>query len=159
MAFHLVNKRSPLIIRIVDRIKINIGPYFLQIARFDIFYVCFVYFAAIAQVWINLDREHVFYTVMLLKMAQVPRGQGNIRKRTKRKPWKERSRSRRFSLHKYLTTFFFVFSITLSYFLYYFYPRHLPTPTTNTHDQHQKDLYPLSTTFSYTQLQFGHFTW
>ena len=74
MAFHLVNKRSPLIIRIVDRIKINIGPYFLQIARFDIFYVCFVYFAAIAQVWINLDREHVFYTVMLLKMAQVPRG-------------------------------------------------------------------------------------
>ena len=33
--------------------------------RFDIFYVCFVYFAAIAQVWINLHRQHVFYTVML----------------------------------------------------------------------------------------------
>ena len=53
IAFHRVNKKSPLIIRIVDRIKINIVPYFLQIARFDIFYVCFVYFAAIAQVWIQ----------------------------------------------------------------------------------------------------------
>ena len=74
IAFHLVNKKSPLIIRIVDRIKINIVPYFLQIERFDIFYVCFVYFAAIAQVWINLHQEHVFYTVMLLKRAQVPRG-------------------------------------------------------------------------------------
>ena len=28
---------------------------------------------------------------------------------------------------------FSMFSITLSYFLFYFYPRHLPTPTTNTH--------------------------
>ena len=31
--------------------------YFLQIVR--IIYVCFVYFAAIAQVWINLHRQHV----------------------------------------------------------------------------------------------------
>ena len=54
---------------IVDRIKINGEqllpsseselsiPYFLQIAR--IIYVCFVYFAAIAQVWINLHPQHV----------------------------------------------------------------------------------------------------
>ena len=53
--------------------KINIVPYSPQIARFDIFYVCFVYFAAIAQVWINLHREHGFYAVMLLNGAQVSR--------------------------------------------------------------------------------------
>ena len=49
-------KTSPLIIGIEDRIKINHSkaaisiqriravPYFLQIARFDIFYACVVYF-------------------------------------------------------------------------------------------------------------------
>ena len=43
-------QKSPLIIGIVDRIKINYSkqvravPYFLQIARFTIFYICFVHF-------------------------------------------------------------------------------------------------------------------
>ena len=67
IAFHRV-KKSPLIIGIVDRIKINSEqplpfskselsiPYFLQIVR--ITYVCFVYFAAIAQVCINF--HHVW---------------------------------------------------------------------------------------------------
>ena len=69
IAFHHV-KKSPLIIGIVDRIKINSEqplsfsdselsiPYFLQIVR--ITYVCFVYFAAIAQVCINFHRQHVW---------------------------------------------------------------------------------------------------
>ena len=72
VAFHRV-KKSPLIIvslGIVDRIKINSEqplpfseselsiPYFLQIVR--ITYVCFVYFAAIAQVCINFHRQHVW---------------------------------------------------------------------------------------------------
>ena len=35
---------------------------FLQIARFDIFYVWFVYFAVIARVWINLHGQHVLYS-------------------------------------------------------------------------------------------------
>ena len=68
IAFHRV-KKSPLIIGIVDRIKINSEqplpfseselsiPYFLQIVRMT--YVCFVYFAAIAQVCISLHRQHV----------------------------------------------------------------------------------------------------
>ena len=55
IAFRRV-KNSPLIIGIADRIKINHSkaansiqhvravPYFLQIARFDIFYACVVYF-------------------------------------------------------------------------------------------------------------------
>ena len=69
IAFHRV-KKSPLIIGIVDRIKINSDqplpfseselsiPYFLQIVR--ITYVCFVYFAAIAQVCINFHRQHAW---------------------------------------------------------------------------------------------------
>ena len=62
ITFHRV-KRSQLIIGIVDRIKINKEQHVLQIA--GVIYVCFVYFAAIAQVWINLHRQHAFYTVML----------------------------------------------------------------------------------------------
>ena len=55
IAFHRV-KKSPLIIGIADRIKINseqlfpfseFEPYFMQIV--GIIYVCLVYFAAIAQ--------------------------------------------------------------------------------------------------------------
>ena len=69
IAFHSV-KKSPLIIGIVDRIKINseqplpfseselLISYFLQIVR--ITYVCFVYFAAIAQVCIYFHRQHVW---------------------------------------------------------------------------------------------------
>ena len=64
------------------------------------------------------------------------------------------ARSRRFSFHKYFTTFFyqellfffiyFFNYFTLSFFyIYFFYPWHLPTPTTH-------DLHPLPTTFSYT---------
>ena len=69
IAFHRV-KKSPLIIGIVDRIKINSEqllpfsksklsiPYFLQIVLIN--YVCFVYFAAIAQVCINFHRQHAW---------------------------------------------------------------------------------------------------
>ena len=69
ISFHRV-KKSPLIIGIVDRIKINSEqplsfsdselsiPYFLQIVR--ITYVCFVYFTAIARVCINFHRQHVW---------------------------------------------------------------------------------------------------
>ena len=65
IAFHRV-KKSPLIIEI----KINgeqphpfseselFIPYFLQIV--PITYVCFVYFAAIAQVCINFHRQHIW---------------------------------------------------------------------------------------------------
>ena len=77
------------------------------------------------------------------------RGAKSHRKRTK-KPWRKRqSRSWRYSFHKYFTTFFYWFLFfnyfTLSlFFLYFFYPRHLPTPTpkTLTHDPR-----PLPTTY------------
>ena len=150
ITFHRV-KKSQLIIGIVDRIKINKEQHVLQIA--GVIYVCFVYFAAIAQVWINLHRQHVFYTVMLWKGSQVPRSLGNIRKRTKKRLWrKSQSRSRRFSFHKHFTTFptYFFFSITLLYHFFFYtffthniYPYPHPRPTTSTH-------YPRPTTFSYT---------
>ena len=69
ISFHRV-KRFPLIIGIVDRVKINSEqllpfsqselsiPYFLQIVR--ITYVCFVYCTAIAQICINFHRQHVW---------------------------------------------------------------------------------------------------
>ena len=78
---------------------------------------------------------------MLWKGTQVPRGLGNIRKKTKKKPWKGQSRSRRFSFHKYFTTFFFLFlfnHFTLSFFSISF----LPATFTHTHDPR-----PLPTTF------------
>ena len=73
IAFHRV-KKSPLIIGTVDRIKINSEQLDFHSASQSCptlssncknNYVCFVYFAAIAQVWINLHRQNVFYTVML----------------------------------------------------------------------------------------------
>ena len=111
-------------------------------------YVCFVYFAAIAQVCIDL------YTVMVWKGIQVPRG--NIGKTTKKKRWRKRqSRSCRFSFHKHFTIFFHLLLLFL-YFIFFFYtfftheiyphPHPHPGPTPTTHD-----LYPLPTTFSYTR--------
>ena len=113
-------------------------PYFA-----GIIYVCFVYFAATAQVWINLHRQHVFFTVMLWKRSQVPRSLVNIRKRTKKRPWRKRqSRRLRFSFHKYFTTSFYLFLFfnnffSLSFFSIRFLPTtftHTPRPVTHTHD-------------------------
>ena len=72
-------------------------------------YVCFVYYAAIAQVWINIHRQNVFYTVILWY---------SYRKRTK-KPWRKRqSGSWRFSFHKYFHNFFLLISFfQLFYFI------------------------------------------
>ena len=80
---------------------------------------------------------------MLWKGTQVPRGLGNIRKKTKKKPWEGQSRSRRFSFHKYFTTFFFLFlfnHFTLSFFSISFLPAtfthtHYPRPLPTTFDQ------------------------
>ena len=125
-------------------------PYFLPIA--GMIYLCFVYVAATAQVWINLHRQHVFFTVMLWKRSQVPRSLGNIRKRTKKRPWRKRqSRRLRFSFHKYFTTSFYLFLFFNNFFsLSFFSIRFLPTTFTHTHDPWPTptthDLYPLPTT-------------
>ena len=61
MAFHQV-KKSPLIIGIVNRIKINSDQLLFANCR-TIIYVCFVYLAVIVQVWINLHRQHEMYFI------------------------------------------------------------------------------------------------
>ena len=82
-----------------------------------------------------------------------------IRKRTKKKQWRKRkSRSWRFSFHKYFKTFYYLFIFfsyfTLSLFFYTFFTHDIyphPRPTTSIH-------YPRSTTFSYARSAFDTIT-
>ena len=153
IAFHRV-KKSPLIIGIVDRIKINSEqplpfseselfiPYFLQIVR--ITYVCFVYFAAIAQVCINFHRQHVWSFIQWwcesgAKFHVSKEISGRGRRRSRGVKGNQGVGDFRFINFYYF--FLFIIIIFLSFFPYFFYPRHLPTPTPTTHD-----LYPLPTT-------------
>ena len=102
-----------------------------------------LYLAAIAQVWINRHRQQVSLYSDVVK-GEVPRGQGKIRKTTTKKPWKGKSRSRRFSFHNYYNFFIiFFFSITLLY--HFFSLLFLPTTFTHTHT-HTYDPRPLPTT-------------
>ena len=78
--------------------------------------------------------------------GEVPRGQGNIRKRTKKKPWNGQSRSRRFSFHNFYN--FFLFFFQLFYFIIFFYTFFLPTKFTHTHNHD-----PRPTTFSDTRVK------
>ena len=161
IAFHHV-KKSPLIIGIVDRIKINSEqplsfsdselsiPYFLQIVR--ITYVCFVYFAAIAQVCINFHRQHVWSFIQWWcgRGAKSHVSKENIGKRTK-KSRREKGNERVWDFRFINILQFFLFIIIFYNFFHTFFthdiyphPHQRPTSTTSTH-------YPRPTTFSYTQ--------
>ena len=108
-------------------------------ANCSIIYVCFVYFAAIAQVWINLHRQNVFYTVMLPS----PTGTARTKKKQRRK---RQSRSWRFSFHKHFTAVFYLFPFFNYFTLSFFSILFLPTTLTHTHTHD-----PRPTTFSYTR--------
>ena len=82
--------------------------------------------------------------------GEVPRGQGNIRKRTKKKPWNGQSRGRRFSFHNFYNFFFFFNYFTLSFFFYTFF---LPTTFTHTHTHD-----PRPTTFSDTRVKQSQYS-
>ena len=106
-------------------------PYFLKIGRFDIFYI-FFYLAAIAQVWINLHRQHISYTVMCWKgkshVAKEKSGRGRRRSREKGYQGVED-----FSFITFIIFPFFFQYFTLSFFFctlftHYVYPH--PRPTT-----------------------------
>ena len=118
--------------------RVRAVPHFLQIP--GIIYVCFDYFPAIAQVWINLHRQNVFYTVMLWKGSQVPQELGGRRRSHDEKGNQGVGRFRFTNILEIFSIYFF-FSITLLYhfFLYFFDTPYLPTPTTHdprptTHD-------------------------
>ena len=91
---------------------------------------------------INLHWQHVFYTVMLWK------GKYHVAKE-KSGRWQRRSREKgnqgvgdfRFVNFTICFSFFVSISLLYHFFLFFFYPRHSPTPTPTTHD-----LYPLPTT-------------
>ena len=97
---------------------------------------------------------------MLWKGSQVPCRLGNIRKRTKKRPWQKKGNQGvgdvRFINILQLVSIYFFFSIILlcHFFSIRFYPRHLPTPTHTTRDPHPRPTtsthYPRPTTFSYT---------
>ena len=142
IAFHSV-KKSPLIIGIVDLIKINSEqplpfskselsiPYFLQIVR--ITYVCFVYFAAIAQVCINFHRQHVWSFIQWWcergaksHVSKEIEGRGRRRSRGE----KGNQRVGDFSFIN-ISQFFFLFIIVV--FLSFFSILFLPTTFTHTH--------------------------
>ena len=85
---------------------------------------------------------------MLWKGSQIPQELGG-RRRSHDKKGNQEIGGFRFTNILELFSIYFFFLITLLYhfFLYFFYPRHLPTPTptTSTH-------YPRPTTFSYTRV-------
>ena len=152
IAFHRV-KKSPLIIGIVDRIKINSEqllpfsksklsiPYFLQIVL--ITYVCFVYFVAIAQVCINSISN-----MYGLLYSDGVKGDPSPTCLRKYREQDRRSRGEKgnqgvgdFRFYKYFTIFFYILLLLFShtFFTHDIYLHPQPTPTT-------QDLYPLPTT-------------
>ena len=125
--------------------RVRAVPYLPPIA--GIIYVSFVYFAAIAQAWINLHRQHASFIVMLWKGNQVPRTtvaweiSGRGWRRSRDEKGNQGVRDFRFINILQFFSIYFFFSNTLSFFFLYFffYPRHSATPT--------------PTTFSYTRYQ------
>ena len=165
IAFHRV-KKSLLIIGIVDRIKINSEqplpfseselsiPYFLQIVR--ITYVCFVYFAAIAQVCINFHRQHVWQwwceRGAKSHVCKEVSGRGRRRSRGDQGVGDFRFINifQFFSIYYYYDYYYYYYLFIiffLTFFTHVIYPH--PRPTTSTH-------YPRPTTFSCTCANTTH---
>ena len=140
IAFHRV-KKSPLINEIVDRIKFNSQQLFpfsesgcSILSAAGIIYVCYVYFAAIAQVWINLHRQHVFYTVAKEIL-------GRARRSSRDEKGKQGVGDVRFINILQVFSIYFFFSITLLYhiFLIFFFIHDIyPHPRPTTHDPRPK---------------------
>ena len=156
----VLRNQSAVIIGIVDRIKINSEqplpfsesqlfiPYFLQIVR--ITYVCFVYFAAIAQVCINFHRQHVWqwWCERGAKSHVSKEISGRGRRRSRGVKGNQGVGDFRFiNILQFFSIYYYYYYFFLSFFPYFFthdiYPHPHPRPTTSTH-------YPRPTTFSYT---------
>ena len=126
--------------------RVRTVPYFRQIA--GIIYVCFVYFAAIAQAWINLHRQHVFYQWCCERGAKSHVAK-KISGRGRRKSRNEKGNQGfgDFRFINILQLFLFISFFQLLYFII-FSILFLPTTFTHTHDPRPL---PLPTTFSYTR--------
>ena len=157
-----VLKKSPLITGIVDWTKINSEQPF-TFSESEVYYTFCqlqVYNLRLFRLFrgdsSSIDKSssatYLLYSDDVKgEPMQVPCSLGNIRKRTKQRPWRKRqSRSWSFRFINILQLvsiyFFFQLFYFIICFLYVFYPRHLPTPIPTTHV-----LYPLPTTFSCTR--------
>ena len=160
IAFHGV-KKSPLIIRIVDRIKINseqLLPFSeseqsLTFCKLHVKCtpVSFI-FAAIAQVCINLHRQHIMSFIQWWcerwsKSHVAKEISGRGRRRSRDEKGNQGVGDLRFinilqlfSIYFFQLLYFIIFFYT--FFTHDIYPH--PRPTTSTH-------YPRPTTFSYTR--------
>ena len=106
---------------------------------------------------LNLHRQHVSYTVMLWKgNYHVAKEKSGRRQRRSREKGNQGVGDFRYINFTIFFLFLFQLLYFIIFFLFFFHPRHSPTPTPTTHD-----LYPLPTTFSYSQssiLYTGHIT-
>ena len=123
-------------------------PYFLQII--PITYVCFVYFAAIAQVCINFHRQHIWqwWCERRAKSHVSKEISGRGRTRSRGVKGNQGVGDFRFiNILQFFSIYYYYYYYFLSFFPYFFthdiYPHPHPRPTTSTH-------YPRPTTFSYT---------
>ena len=133
--------------------KRTILRYFIFLHR-SLSYVCFVYFAAIAQVCINLYRQHVM-SFDGVKGDPSPTLLRKYREEDEEEAWRKgQSRSWRFSFHKYFINFFYLLLLLLLLFFIIFFYTFLPTTFTHTHTHDPRPTtsthYPRPTTFSYT---------
>ena len=136
--FHRV-KKSPLIIGIVDRIKIKVSSYFHSASqscpilsancRYNL--RLFRLFRGDSSGMDKSSSAKCFLYSVVVKGEPSSTGTG----RTKKKPWRKRqSRSWRFSFHKYFRTFFYLFLFFNYFTLSFFSILFLPTTSTHTHD-------------------------
>ena len=101
---------------------------------------------------INLHRQHVFYTVMLWKGTQVPRGLGNIRKRRKEEAVKRAIKESEIFVSWIFYNFFLFIFFSQLLFVIIFPILFVPTTFTHTHD-------PRPTAFSYTRSGLARQGW
>ena len=174
ISFHRV-KKSPLIIGIVDRIKISSEqplpfsqselsiPYFLQIVHINVSYVCFVYFTAIARVCINFHRQHVW---SLYRDGVKGETRPTCLRKYREEDAEEAVAKRAikeleiFVSDTFYNFFYLLLLLLLLLFYHFFSYFFLPTTFTHTHDPHPRPTTsthnPRPTTFSYTQDQCSY---
>ena len=128
-------------------------PYFLPVA--GIIYVCFVYFAAIAEVWIIFIGNMSFIQLCCERgakshVAKEISGRGRRRGRDE-KDNQGVGYFRFTNFLQFVSIYFFFNYFTLSFFFYThdIYPHPHPRPTTSTH-------YPRPTTFSFIHVKLTY---
>ena len=136
--------------------RVRTVPYFRQIA--GIIYVCFVFFAAIAQAWINLHRQHMSFTQWCNERGAKSHVAKKMSGRGRRKSRNEKGNQGLgdFRFINILQLFLFISFFQLLYFIifsYTFFTHHIyPHPRPTTHDlyHYPRHLTTLVKTYQYS---------